>query len=71
MIFFTAMAAVMLTAWPELWPSPCPGAPSTSGACHATPGFWDAFGMPSRSLPREMTGLPLPQAATHAVGTPA
>ena len=32
MIFFTASAAVMFTAWPELWPSPWPGAPSTSGS---------------------------------------
>ena len=29
--FFTAIAAVMLSGMPELWPSPCPGAPSTSG----------------------------------------
>ena len=32
MIFFTAIAAVMLTACPELWPSPWPGAPSIIGA---------------------------------------
>ena len=32
MIFFTAIAAVMLTACPELCPSPCPGPPSISGA---------------------------------------
>lgn len=32
MISLTARAAAMLTAWPELWPSPCPGASSwTSG----------------------------------------
>src|SRR5438034_950198 len=53
MIFFTAMAAVMLTAWPELWPSPWPGAPSTSGTCQATPGFCEALGMPSMSRPSE------------------
>ena len=70
MIFFTAMAAVMLTAWPELWPSPWPGAPSTSGTCQATPGFCEALGMPSMSLPSEITGLPVPQVATQAVGMP-
>ena len=32
MSFFTASAPVMFTACPELCPSPCPGAPSTSGA---------------------------------------
>ena len=32
MIFFTASAAVMFTAWPELCPSPWPGAPSISGS---------------------------------------
>ena len=32
MIFFTAIAAVMLTAWPELCPSPWPGAPSIIGS---------------------------------------
>ena len=30
--FFTAMTAVRLSAWPELWPSPCPGAPSMIGS---------------------------------------
>ncbi len=32
MIFFTASAAVMFTACPELCPSPCPGAPATIGS---------------------------------------
>ena len=32
MIFFTAIAAVMFIGTPELWPSPCPGAPATSGS---------------------------------------
>ena len=58
MIFFTAIAAVMFTAWPELCPSPCPGAPSMIGSCHATPGFCDACGMQSMSEPSAMTGLP-------------
>ena len=70
MIFFTTSAAVMFTAWPELCPSPCPGAPSIIGAWHATPGFCDACGMSSISEPSEMTGFPEPQVATHAVGIP-
>ena len=32
MIFFTAIAAVMFSGWPELCPSPCPGAPSIIGS---------------------------------------
>ena len=71
MIFFTAMAAVMLSGSPELWPSPWPGAPSTSGAWYATPGFCDACGMPSISEPSAITGFPDPQEATNAVGIPA
>ncbi len=68
MIFFTAIAAVMFTAWPELWPSPCPGAPSIIGAWYATPGFCDACGMPSMSEPSAMTGFPDPHVAMNAVG---
>ena len=30
--FFTAMAATMLSGVPELWPSPCPGAPAIIGS---------------------------------------
>ncbi len=70
MIFFSARAAVTLTACPELWPSPWPGAPSTIGSWYATPGFWLAFGMPSMSLPKAITGLPEPHFAHHAVGMP-
>ncbi len=62
---------MILIARPELWPSPCPGAPSIKGSCHATPGFCDALGMQSMSLPKEITGLPEPQVATKAVGIPA
>ncbi len=32
MISFTASAATMFTACPELWPSPWPGAPATIGS---------------------------------------
>ena len=71
MIFFTASAAVMLTACPELCPSPWPGAPSMIGSCQATPGFCDAWGMQSMSDPSAMTGLPDPHVAMNAVGTPA
>ena len=56
---------------PELWPSPWPGAPSISGSCYATPGFCEACGMSSISEPSEITGLPEPHVATHAVGMPA
>src|ERR1017187_1340558 len=69
--FLTASAAMMFNGTPELWPSPCPGAPSIIGSCQPTPGFCDACGMSSKSLPREITGLPDPQLATHAVGMPA
>src|SRR5580692_1055134 len=41
------------------------------GSCQATPGFCEACGISSISLPREITGLPDPQDATHAVGMPA
>ena len=68
--FLSASAATMFTACPELWPSPWPGAPSTSGSCHATPGFWLAFGIPSTSLPNASTGSPEPHVAHHAVGSP-
>ena len=71
MIFFTAIAAVMLSGTPELCPSPCPGAPSTSGSWKATPGFCDDCGIPSMSLPRAITGFPDPQLAMNAVGMPA
>src|SRR5580692_7917095 len=66
----TAIAPKMITACPELCPSPCPGAPSTMGDLYATPGFCEALGMQSRSLPSAITGLPLPQRATQAVGIP-
>ena len=42
MIRFTTSAAVMLSGWPALCPSPWPGAPSRSGARNETPGFWEA-----------------------------
>jgi hypothetical protein len=71
MMRLTAMAATMLSGTPELWPSPCPGAPSTIGARYATPGFCDACGIPSMSEPSAMTGLPDPNRAVHAVGIPA
>ena len=71
MIFLIASAAVMFTACPELCPSPCPGAPGTSGRWHATPGICDACGMPSRSEPSAITGFPDPHVATHDVGIPA
>ncbi len=69
--FFTASAAMMFSGTPELWPSPCPGAPSIIGSCYATPGFCEACGISSISEPSEITGLPEPQVATHAVGIPA
>ena len=71
MISFTAIAAAMFTACPELCPSPCPGAPSIIGSCHATAGLLLACGMQSMSEPNAMTGLPEPHFATHAVGIPA
>ena len=67
----TARAAVICTARPELCPSPWPGAPSTMGARQATPGYCDAAGIPSMSLPSEITGLPDPHVAIQAVGIPA
>ena len=69
----TASAATMLTACPELCPSPCPGAPSISGSCQGMPGFCEALGMQSTSEPSAMTGPPCPcvQRATHALGMPA
>ena len=68
---FSTRAATTFTAWPELWPSPWPGAPSIRGSRYATPGFCDARGMQSTSVMKPMTGLPAPQLATHAVGMPA
>ena len=62
---------MMFSGTPELWPSPCPGAPSIIGSCQPTPGFCEACGMSSMSLPSEITGLPEPQLATQAVGMPA
>ncbi len=32
MIFFNASTAVTFSGWPELWPSPWPGAPSIIGS---------------------------------------
>src|SRR5580704_14866303 len=66
----TAIAAKMITACPELCPSPCPGAPSTIGDLYATPGFCEAFGIQSISLPSAITGLPLPHRAIQEVGIP-
>src|ERR1043166_7836340 len=66
MTSFTARAARMVRGTPLLCPSPWPGAPATIGSCAATPGFWLACGMQSMSEPRAITGLPLPQRATHA-----
>ena len=62
----------MFTAWPLLWPSPWPGPPSTIGSRQGMPGFCEALGMPSISLPMAMTGPPLPlvQRATQPVGRP-
>ena len=60
MICFTAMAAMMLSGMPVLWPSPWPGAPSMIGSWYATPGFCDDCGMPSMSDPSAITGLPDP-----------
>src|SRR5690348_12419868 len=71
MMFFTTIAAATLSGMPELCPSPCPGAPGTSGSCQPTPGLFDACGMSSMSEPNEMTGLPDPHFATNAVGIPA
>ena len=39
MISFTAKAATMFTACPELCPSPCPGAMERIGSRYPTPGF--------------------------------
>ena len=61
----------MLRAWPELCPSPWPGAPGTRGSRYATPGFCDDCGMPSTSVPRAMTGEPEPHVAHHELGMPA
>jgi hypothetical protein len=69
--FFTASAATIFNGIPELWPSPCPGAPSIIGAWYATPGFCDACGISSMSEPSAITGFPWPQVATNAVGIPA
>jgi hypothetical protein len=66
----SATAAVTLSGTPALWPSPCPGAPATSGLWKATPGVCDACGIPSTSLPSAITGRPDPHRATQAVGTP-
>ena len=68
----TASAATTFRAWPELWPSPWPGAPGTIGSCQGTPGFCEALGMQSISLPKAMVGPPVPwvQVAVHAVGMP-
>ena len=70
---FTFRAATILTAWPELWPSPCPGAIDRIGSRYATPGFWFDCGIPSTSDPSAMTGSPVPfdQRAVHALGMPA
>src|ERR1017187_6730460 len=71
MIFFTASAAAMLSGSPELCPSPCPGAPSTSGSCQPTPGLLLACGVSSMSEPREITGFPEPHLAANPAGLPA
>ncbi len=71
MICFTANAAVIFNGIPELCPSPWPGAPSTMGLWYATPGYCEAFGMQSTSLPRAMVGpSPLLHVANQAVGIP-
>ena len=70
MTSLAARAPAMMTAWPELCPSPWPGAPDTSGSRYATPGFWDDLGIPSMSLPSAITGPPEPHRANHAVGMP-
>jgi hypothetical protein len=41
------------------------------GSWYATPGFWEACGIPSMSEPSASTGLPDPQVAMKAVGIPA
>ena len=46
-------------------------APSTIGLWKAIPGYWDAFGIQSTSLPRAIIGpSPLFHLAIHAVGMP-
>ena len=40
------------------------------GSWYATPGFWDAFGRQSMSLPSAITGPPDPHLAIHPVGRP-
>ena len=64
-------AEVIITGRPELCPSPWPGAPSTIGLWKAIPGYWEAFGIQSTSLPRAIIGpSPLSHLAIQAVGIP-
>ena len=69
-IFLRDRAEVTTIGRPILCPSPCPGAPSTTGFSYATPGYWDVDGTPSKSLPRAITGPPSPldHVASHEVG---
>ena len=71
MIFLSASAAVMISAWPALCPSPCPGAPTTSSFRVTTPGVWFVVGSPSMSVPSAMIGRPDPYFPVQDVGTPA
>jgi hypothetical protein len=70
---FTLSAATMLTACPELWPSPCPGAIDSTASRYPTPGFWFDCGIPSTSEPIAITGRPVPldHRAVQALGMPA
>src|SRR3546814_17359742 len=68
---FKACAAAMITAIPELWPSPWPGAPATRGRNEEVPGICEVPKTASMSLASRIVGPDLPQLARNAVGIPA
>src|SRR3546814_7105105 len=67
---FKACAAAMITAIPELWPSPWPGAPATRGRNEEVPGICEVPKTASMSLASRIVGPDLPQLARNAVGIP-
>src|SRR3546814_14955542 len=67
---FKACAAAMITAIPELWHSPWPGAPATRGRNEEVPGICEVPKTASMSLASRIVGTDLPQLARNADGIP-
>src|SRR3546814_16559399 len=65
---FKACAAAMITAIPEFWPSPWPGAPATRGRHEEVPGICEVPTTASMTLASRIVCPDLPQLARNAVG---